>query len=160
MCDIPSSIIQEEKKRCKNHICVHRRVKVVVLEGDPKCPQLVACSVYGTKPVHFLSMVCEELKWMVMEKQVINVDSRKKETMRCLRMNTIHRYNMMMGSIYLADKLCRNYHIDNGVKNRTWWWSVMFWSIGVMLTNAYTMYVKVREANGLEKKDVLSHHDF
>ena len=37
----------------------------------------------------------------------------------------------------------------------------MFWSVGVMLTNAYIMYVKVmQEEYGIEKKHLISHHDF
>eukprot|EP00957_Ditylum_brightwellii_P072309 5496270-Ditylum_brightwellii.AAC.1 len=115
---IPPSSIQEEEKRHNNQICACRTVKAVVLEGDPNCPQLVACSVYNTKPVHFLSMVCEKLKWMVTEKHVFNVDSGKTETMRFLHMNTIHSCNISMGSIDLADQLHRNYHIDAGVRNR------------------------------------------
>eukprot|EP00957_Ditylum_brightwellii_P128554 9806242-Ditylum_brightwellii.AAC.1 len=113
MCGIPPSVIQEEKKRCNDQICACGRVKAAVPEGDPNCPQLVAWSIYDTKPVHFLSMACEKLKWMVMEKQVFNVDSGKTETMRFLHMNTIHSYSMTMGSVGLADQLCGNYHIDN-----------------------------------------------
>ena len=37
----------------------------------------------------------------------------------------------------------------------------MFWSIGVMLTNAYIMYMKVNmEEYGVAKKDLMTHHDF
>eukprot|EP00957_Ditylum_brightwellii_P034792 2636970-Ditylum_brightwellii.AAC.1 len=148
MCGIPPSVIQEEKKRHDDQICACGTVKAAVLEGDPNCPQFVVCSVYNTKPVHFLSM-----------KQISNVDSGNTETTTFLHVNTIQSYNMTIGSVDLADQLCGKYHINNGVRNRKWW-SVMFWSIGVMLTNAFIMYVKVNEENGLEKKDLLLHHDF
>ena len=37
----------------------------------------------------------------------------------------------------------------------------MFWSIGVMLTNTYIMYLKVNMYEyGLQRKELLSHHDF
>ena len=49
--------------------------KVAILKGDPKCPDLIATSVYDTKPVHYLSMSSEELKWAVCEKYVYNVDT-------------------------------------------------------------------------------------
>ena len=41
----------------------------------PKCPDLIATSVYDTKPVHHLIMSSEELKWVVCEKDVYNVDT-------------------------------------------------------------------------------------
>ena len=39
------------------------KVKVVVLEVDSACPDIVASGIYNTKPVHSLSIVCEGLKW-------------------------------------------------------------------------------------------------
>ena len=36
----------------------------------------------------------------------------------------------------------------------------MFGSIGVVLTNAYIVYVKVNESNGVEKRDLISHNNF
>jgi hypothetical protein len=59
---------------------VRGTVKAAVLLGDPHCPALLATSVYDTKPVHFLSTVCENIKWMVKERQVFNVDTRRLET--------------------------------------------------------------------------------
>ena len=103
-------------------------------------------------------MVSDKLKWTEMKKQVYNVDSGKVEEMRLLRLNNIDKYNKEMGNVDLADQLCGTYRLDKLTRNRKWWWSIMFWSIGVMLTNAYSMYLKVN--NGLQRKDLLSHHDF
>ncbi len=36
--------------------------KAAVLTSDPEAPNLVAFSVYDTKPAHFLSMACTGLK--------------------------------------------------------------------------------------------------
>ena len=55
---IPSSVKQEEMKNKKKQIEVRGTVKVAVLQGDEKFPNLVASSIYDTKPVQFLSMVC------------------------------------------------------------------------------------------------------
>ena len=96
-------------------------------------------------------MVCKELQWRVNEKYVFNIDTGKMEKLRFLRMNTIHDYNMTMGSVDLADKLQGTYRIDNVVRNRKWWWSILFWSVGVMLTNAYIMYIKINVSDGVEK---------
>ena len=62
-------------------------------------------------------------------------------------MNIIQYYNLNMGSVDLAYKLQGNYCIYIGVHNRKWWLSIMFFNIGVMLTNEYIMYVKVNESN-------------
>ena len=57
----------EEKER---KISVRGTVKAAVLEGDPKFPNLVASSVYDTKPVHYLSIVSGEVKWVEVNKDV------------------------------------------------------------------------------------------
>ena len=46
----------------KSQLKVQGTVKAVVLRGDKECPNLAASSIYGTKPVHFLSMVYCQLK--------------------------------------------------------------------------------------------------
>ena len=57
-------------------------MKAYVLKGDPKPPIIVASSVYDTKSVHYISMVSSDLKWVVTEKYVFNVDSGITETLR------------------------------------------------------------------------------
>jgi len=52
-----------------------------VLEGDEHCPNLVAFSVYDTKPVHFLSLSSTLLKWV--EKVEVVFD---KKTEKCMQM--------------------------------------------------------------------------
>ena len=64
-----------------------------------------------------------------------------------------------MGGVDLADQLRGNYCIYKGVRNRKWWWSILFWSIVVMITNAYVIYytsILRMEFNIY----ILSHHDF
>ena len=78
-------------------------MKAAVLEDDPNCVHLTVSSVYDTKPVHYLSMVCKELKWIEIQKQVYNHVSGEKESLRFLRMNAIHDYNNTMGNVDLSD---------------------------------------------------------
>ena len=66
-------------------------------------------------------------------------------------MNKIHEYNNTMGVVDLADQLRGNYRIDKGLRNRKWWWSILFWSIGVMITNTYVIYFHVNLENGILK---------
>jgi hypothetical protein len=72
---LPQSIIQVAQTTRKASMAVRGTVKTAVLLGDLACPALLATSVYDTKPVHFLSMVSENIKWMVKERQVFNVDT-------------------------------------------------------------------------------------
>ena len=40
------------------------KVKIAVLEGDGKCLNLIASSLYNTKTAHYLSMVCKLIRWI------------------------------------------------------------------------------------------------
>ena len=43
--------------------------KVEFIRGDPKLTKLIESSVYYTNPVHYITMVSEELNWAVKEKE-------------------------------------------------------------------------------------------
>lgn len=156
---IPSCVTQEEEKSRKAQINFRGMVKAAVLKGDNKCPDLVASSVYDTKPVHFLLMVCESFKWIVKEKDVYNVDTGMKEKMKFLCMAYIN-YNNEMGDVDIADQYCNVYRFDHWLRNRKWWWSIFFWGLGVILVNLYIVYVKVCEEEGVDKNNIISHYDF
>jgi hypothetical protein len=55
--------LQKEVVKKSEQAAVRGTTKAAVLEGDPECRDLVAFSVYDTKPVHFLSMACTDLSW-------------------------------------------------------------------------------------------------
>eukprot|EP00957_Ditylum_brightwellii_P185527 14125107-Ditylum_brightwellii.AAC.1 len=65
---IPDHVQQEEQKSKADQRLACGTIKAAVLEGDAGCPCLVASSVYGSKPVHYLSMTTHELKWVVKQK--------------------------------------------------------------------------------------------
>ena len=158
---IPPHVQQAEVKSRKDQILVRGTVKAAVLERDADCPNLVASSVYDSKPVHYLSMVSEKLEWSQVEKNVYNVDSGETEVLKFLRLNNIDKYNKEMGNVDLADQLRGTYRVDHWVRNRKWWWSIFFWSLGVMLTNAYVMYCKVNiEEYGVSKSELMSQREF
>ena len=135
-------------KNRKEKIRVRGTIKAAILEGDPSCPNLVAASVCGTKPVHMLSMTCKELKWNMQEKPVYNVDTGQVELINFLRLNTINLYNKDMGNVDVVDQLRGRYCCDIGVRNRKWWWLICFWDLGVMLVKSYIMYLKVHLSHG------------
>ena len=156
----PKCIIQEEVKDRNKQIAVRGTVKAAHLQGDDVVKCLLASSVYDTKPVHYLSMVSVVLEWVVVEKKVYNVDTQRTEFIRFLRLNVIHKYNHTMGHVDVADQLRGSYRIDIYVRNCKWWWAIMFWAFGTLLTNAYVVYNKVNIAEGVDRKQLLSHYDF
>jgi hypothetical protein len=105
-------------------------------------------------------MVSVVLEWVVVEKKVYNVDTQKTEFIRFLRLNVIHKYNHTMGHVDVADQLRGSYRIDIYVRNRKWWWAIMLWAFGTLLTNSYVVYVKVNIAEGVDRKQLLSHYEF
>ena len=75
---LPSEVVQAEVTGKERINAVKGTVKTAVLENcSPleSCP-LVAASVYDTKPVHFLSMCCEAIKWIEKTRQTWDKASR------------------------------------------------------------------------------------
>ena len=50
-------------------------------------------------------MVMHELKWVVEQKMVYNVDTGENEILNCLHINNICGYNSTMGQVDIADQL-------------------------------------------------------
>ena len=65
-----------------------------------------------------------------------------------------------MGDVGVADQLRKNYRFDHWLRKRKWWWSIMFWDIGVILVNAYIVYRRDNLEYGESKSDLLSQHNF
>ena len=81
---IPDCVLQEEVKNRHAQIGVRGTAKAAKLVGYPGCPNLIASSVYETKPVHYLSMVSKSIKWKKLEQKVYNVDTNRVETLEFL----------------------------------------------------------------------------
>jgi hypothetical protein len=65
-------LLSRRKSRSSIEATTRGTVKAAVLEGDPDCPNLVAVSVYDTKPVHFITMVSECIEWVTKSRKVWN----------------------------------------------------------------------------------------
>eukprot|EP00536_Pseudo-nitzschia_multiseries_P011345 jgi/Psemu1/28636/gm1.28636_g len=89
--------------------------------------------------VHYLSMVASVIKWIVKEKSVYNVSTGRVEKLRFLCMNFIDMYNNEMGGVDIADQLRESYQVQTWLCNRKWWWALMFWGLGVCLTNVHEL---------------------
>jgi len=154
---LPISVLQQEVENKKQQMLVRGTVKVSVLQGDPKCPTLVAASVYDTKPVHFLSMICESIQWISKERSVFNVDTFKCETLRFLRLNINDSYNGDMGHVDVSDQLREVYKFNQWMRNYKWWWAIMQWGLGVLLVNSFVVYKLVCEE---QNQRPMTHYEF
>ena len=82
---IPEQVVQLEVKSMKDQREIRgEAIKISVLQGDDDCPDLVTSIIYDTKPVHFLSMVCNDLQWVTKTRYVYNVDSGEVENIHVL----------------------------------------------------------------------------
>ena len=115
------------------------------------CPNLFACSVYDTKPVHMLSTTKESMYWVVKKRKVWSAVHREIREMGFLRLNFIDNYNNNMNGADIADQLRNQYRPDHWMRNRKWWWSFFIWGIGVASVNAYKMYDSMYEMEKAER---------
>ena len=105
---LPSCVLQEELKNEKDAEKVRGATKAAVLTGDPDCPNLVAFSMYDTKPVHFLSTACTSLKWVEKVKRVYDKNEAKTVGMRFLQCKVNDDYNngIMALILLISYKVC------------------------------------------------------
>ena len=94
------------------------------------------------------------------EKAVFNVKMRKTETMRFLHLNQIDTYNYGIGNVDIADQLRLHYRMDHWLRNKKWWWSILFWALGVILTNSCILYTKICDEEEVPKKNCYTHYKF
>ena len=157
---IPSCVKQEELVNKKEIMKARGTVKAAILKGDGDCPNLVAVSVYDTKPVHFLSMKCDSIKWVVKTKLVYCNETGRREPMKFLRLNVNNDYNQDMGHVDVSDQLRNQYRFDHWMRKRKWWWSFWFWGMGVLKVNAYVCYVDFMKEQGVPQQQILTHYEF
>ena len=132
-------------------------MKVAVLDGDEEVPGLLAVSYYDQKSVHFLSRICEKIKWVECEKKVYCVKTEQVEILKFLRLSINNKYNYGMGSVDIVDQLRNYYRFDQWMQKRKLWWSVFFWGVGVLLVNCYISYKAFIESKKLKP---ISHYEF
>ena len=77
-------------------MAVRGTVKAAVLKGDSHCPDFVACSVYHTKPVNFLSMCTESIQWVEKRRKVFDKSVNQIVDFHFLRLNINDEYNKEM----------------------------------------------------------------
>ena len=81
-------------KSKKAHIETRGTSKEAVTEGDPKLSNLIEASLYDTTRVHYISMVSEELNWVIKEKEGFDVETSKFIKLIFLHMNSMRNTRM------------------------------------------------------------------
>ena len=137
---LPPSVRQVEEKNVREAQKVRGRTAAAKLINSPECPDLLACSVYDTKPVHMISMTEESIWWVLKKRKVWSAIHQQIKEVGFLRLNLIDQYNSNMNSVDVADQLRNQYRPDHWMRNRKWWWAFFIWGLGVATTNAYKMY--------------------
>ena len=79
--DLPSEVIQQDIQGKNKQQEVRGIVKAPVFKEDDDCPNLVAPSVYDTRTIRFLSMMCDEIKLIKKTRNIFNVDSGEVKTL-------------------------------------------------------------------------------
>ena len=159
---LPPSVIQKVEKNAKAALALSGTTKAAVLNNCEDCPNLLAVSVYDTKPVHILSMVSGSVKWIQKKRKIWDARHKEARLIGFLRLNVIDDYNNNMNSTDIADQYRNVYRPDHWMRNRKWWWAFFIWAIGVAAVNAYILYDEMYEEEkgngGLPPK--WSHMDF
>ena len=130
-------------------------MKAAVLRGDTQCPGLVAVSVYDTKPVHFLSMACDSIKWVVKNRTVYDKATQGTKKIEFLRLNVNNDYNYGMGHVDLADQLWLAYKVNVWLWNYKWCHSILWWAIQVFIVNLYVVYKKISSTSRYDSSESL-----
>jgi len=156
---LPLAVVQEVVKK-EAMPTTRGTTKAAVLIGDSECPNLVAVSVYDTKPAHFLTMAAGSIEWTTNKRKVWHKGQRKLTKVDYLRLNVNNDYNYKMNSVDMADQLRNQCRMDHWLRQRKWWWSIFLWGQGVLLTNTYITHCRVQELNNVPKHKRLTHYDF
>ena len=137
---VPKVVLQQEQKNKTLQNAVRGLVKVAVLKEDEGIPDLVACSLYDTKPVHFLSSCVEEVVWMTKSRKVWDKNNHANKNIDFLRLNVVNEYNFGMGGVDIADQLRLQHRVDRWMRQSKWWWSIWLWSLSLAATNGYIIW--------------------
>ena len=158
---LPSCVIQQEVTGEKKLAKARGTVKAAILKEDSKVKDLVAFSVFDSKPVHFLSTAATSLKWVKKTKKVYDPNTNQMRLIEFLRTTLQDEYNYGMNDVDIADQLRKIYCFNRWLRNRKWWWAIFLWALGVLVVNAYVCYIAANVHSWKKKKRSLySHYEF
>ena len=156
---IPPIVKQNEVTKKSELESVRHTVKAAKVCGDEVCNNLLAISVYDTKPVYFLTNVAESIEWIKKSRKCFDPTKNETIDLPFHRLNIIDFYNYNMGNVDLADQLRNHYRYDSAWhRNRKWWWAIWWWGFQVLLTNSYVVYLKFHKLH--DSRNTVSHYNY
>ena len=93
-----------------------------------------------TKPVHFLLMYCNTIKWFHKKLQVYDPKTEMVIDAQFLCLNVNNSYNHNMNSVDLSDPLQNVYQFDHCMHKYKWWWYILFRGHELVLVNAQIIF--------------------
>ena len=154
---LPKCVIQLNKTQESEAAKVRGTTRAAVLKGDSLCENLVAVSVYDTKPVHFLSMMCDNIKWVKKSRLIYDKKLNKKVKVVYYRLNVNDSYNNHMGDVDVADQIRGYYRSQLFSRNFKWWHAILWWGMEVSIVNSYKCYSSFMQ---MISRKFISHYDF
>ena len=158
---LPEFVVQKEVSGVSQKEAVIGTLKAAVLNGDDECPALIACSVYDSKPVHFLSTAAKEIKWLTKDRKVYDYCVEDRVDMKFLRTNMQEMYNYGMNKIDLGDQYRGQYKMDYWKRQSKWWMALWLFGLQVCVVNAFVAYTAMcTHLYNMKKKEMLTHYEF
>jgi hypothetical protein len=150
--------IEQVPQTTKDMIIKNRgTLKVAKLVGEPKLKDFVAISYYDVKPFYFMTNCWSHIKWIKKNRKVWSATKNKLVNIPYFRLNVFDVYNYNMNNVDISDQLRNVYRWDHWMRKRKWWWSLMFWALQLLTTNAFITYSKYLKMLNMVP---LSHYDF
>lgn len=161
---VPAKVLQNEVSKSQLDAVKGSTLKAAVrkIKVGSVVILVMAASVYDndTKPVNMMTSVNVATNLHDQTRKIYSRDRGTKEDVAYKRLNIIHDYNQHMNQVDHQDHLRGIYRPDQSMRWRKWWWSIFLFALGAGATNAYLVYLSVCEAEGVAKKDRMSHRAF
>ena len=99
------SVQQLKKKNIKEAQNLRGRTAAARLVNSPECPNLLACLVYDTKPMHMQMTVEESILWVVKKRRIWSQIQKQMKQFGFLHPNFIENYNKNMNGVDITNQL-------------------------------------------------------
>ena len=106
---LPKCVVQLVKTQNLDAVKVRGTTKTAVLKGGHLCENFIPVSVNNTEPVHFLSMMCDNMKWLQKTRKVYNKVAKKMVLVDFYCLDINYNYNYHMKETDVAGQICRYY---------------------------------------------------